>query len=348
MAQQTIRGVRKPPTKKYKIFSQLARLQPMTNRGILFALCTCLIWFLVNNWNRLTRNEDEGVLTGSRHRDRYSSLTNKHVVVLGDSQMHQTTKTMAKLLGGCQQIRRGSRCGEAQQYLNLPEPTSVHLPSDDEGPIHYGLQNIASGCRDCGCCDALLYICRDQGAETTLEFIAMEFPRDVSLQSSLYRTTQENILHYLSKLDPSHLVVNVGLHSTALREPSVVSFANHLEWFFKMGRKELPGTSMFWLDTFPVVSWVQPAKWRDVTSDEVVTAYNHAARRVSKRLNIDCLSQDHLLRFPYFREQNRDGVHYFNTSDPAIVDRYCHRPDCCDTGDMYNMVAFDVLNSLLG
>ena len=162
--------------------------------------------------------------------DRYLCLESKHVAILGDSQMNHVALRLSKLLGNCTRVKTGSRCGEGSGYLGLGNISSsdfVH-PGPSEGPVSYGLQNLGSQCRDCNICEAKLFECKDGLHSMKVEYIAVEFSRDVSLQSSLYRTTQENVGHYLSKQNVSHVIFNAGLHDTGLQDNSIKSYRENL------------------------------------------------------------------------------------------------------------------------
>lgn len=102
---------------------------------------------------------------------RYLCLTGKKVALLGDSQVFHVHDHLGQLLGGCETVKRGSRCGDADYMRLSPDalrelwavappvgsdgdegPGAVPgtpLPADDEGPAGYGLANLGHGCRDC-------------------------------------------------------------------------------------------------------------------------------------------------------------------------------------------------------
>jgi hypothetical protein len=164
-----------------------------------------------------------------------------------------------------------------------------------------------------------------------IEYIAVEFARDVSLQSSLYRTTQENVGHYLSKQNVSHVIFNTGLHDTALEDPSGKSYRKNLIWYSGVLRRFMPLASFLWVDTVAVVSARQPAIWRNVTTNELISDYNRIASRITDQFRYQRISPFGILQLPYFSKLNSDGVHYFKEGGvfydmlaSAILLQLCH------------------------
>ena len=260
--------------------------------------------------------------------DRYLCLEGRRVAILGDSQMNQVAIRLSKILGNCTRTRLGSRCGETRSYLGLSDiPSGEYThPGPSEGPVIHGLQNLGSGCRDCKGCDAKLFVCRDGIHHTTIEYIAVEFARDVSLQSSAYSTTQENVGLYLSKQNVSYVVYNTGLHDTALKDASSKSYERNLIWYSGVLKKFLPLATFLWVDTMPVVKTKQPDKWKGVTHNDIISGYNKVASRIAHDLGHQRISPFGILQLPYFSTMTADGVHYSK-----------------DGGVFYDMLAADIL-----
>ena len=141
-------------------------------------------------------------------------------VFLGDSQMYHLFLVIIRSLStfSCVSVRTGARCGNLGNYYRIQELQHAEYQKPNfsklEGPLVYGLSN--PGCSDCGGCDAALFTCQSKAGETiSLEYLPMEFIKDVELQSVLARTSQENIMHYLAQSDSvnnSIFVLNSGLH----------------------------------------------------------------------------------------------------------------------------------------
>lgn len=183
-------------------------------------------------------------------------------------------------------------------------------PGPSEGPVSYGLRMLGSQCRDCNICEAKLFECKDGLHSMKVEFIAVEFARDVSLQSSLYRTTQENVGHYLSQQNVSHVIFNTGLHDTGLQCNSIKSYRKNLMWYFGVLRKFMPLASFLWLDSVPVVKSKQPVIWRNVTANGRISEYNRIASRLVDQFGYQRISPFGILQLPYFSKLSNDGVHY--------------------------------------
>lgn len=166
---------------------------------------------------------------------RYLCLNNRRLTVLGDSEMMRVHLAMRQFLNCTNPfVRFGSRCDEDVAYLSLTRATTFVQPTESVGPVGYGLQNLGAGCRDCGGCNAALARCDGDHADvwSELEFIAVEFAKDVSIQTDRFPTTQENVAWYLKQLpspEENFVVVNTGLHDTALRDSRPEAYLKNLE-----------------------------------------------------------------------------------------------------------------------
>ena len=159
------------------------------------------------------------------------------LVFLGDSQMAMLFRVIHRSLSSfsCVQIKSGGRCGNLGDYYHIEELIHGDYQKPNvsrlEGPLAYGLAN--PGCSDCSGCDSLLYKCVSKDGDTIeLEYLAMEFIRDVELQSVLSRTSQENIMHYLAQSDSinkSVFVLNAGLHDLLILD--VLAGGGEITWF---------------------------------------------------------------------------------------------------------------------
>jgi hypothetical protein len=214
------------------------------------------------------------------------------------------------------------------------------LPADDEGPVAYGLHNLGHGCRDCQgvselkpCsaaqvltpsprspllyfqCDARLSVCRDKTgifstAQMEVEYLAVEFTRDVSLRSPDHATTQEAIAAYLADRKVDYVVFNTGLHDTALKDSSPASYARNLRAYVALLRRRLPGARLLWIATSAVRPDMQPDIYRNVTTNDKIHAYNAVAAAVMAAAGIPVVDPFPLSQLPSFQALNDDGVHY--------------------------------------
>jgi hypothetical protein len=140
------------------------------------------------------------------------------------------------------QFNETSRRNSCQNllYYGLPPPSKGWIPPDPskgEGPVSYGLENPY--CMDCKkCWNVLLEEAssssvlppppsvasgNDSGPSWEqrrgIEYLVVEYARDVSIQTSITNTTQETASYYLSLQRPDVCVVSVGLWDAAIVPP---------------------------------------------------------------------------------------------------------------------------------
>jgi hypothetical protein len=129
-------------------------------------------------------------------------------------------------------------------------PSNLHR---GEGPHSYGKQTPM--CTDCSGCNNRKFGTQatnkpvvgdkqqqqqQQQQQPYMEFLAVEFSRDVEAQSPAMSltTTQETVAFYLShKLDPpsSHVcVVNAGLHDMSLKGKTAPRYADHVRRYLQL------------------------------------------------------------------------------------------------------------------
>ena len=115
-----------------------------------------------------------------------------------------------ELLGGGKIIKMIDRVCNFANYYGIPATTKYHnisIPAD-AGPLAHGMRN--RGCPDCMSCKTYLQQC-PKSAE--IEYLQVDFAKDVEYQTEEYEFTQENVfLGYLKKMKvpPSY-----PLYSTA-------------------------------------------------------------------------------------------------------------------------------------
>jgi hypothetical protein len=100
-------------------------------------------------------------------------------------------------------------------YYRLPPPYDGWVPpkhSHAEGPIGYGLDHPY--CMDCRQCWNVK-IQSPQGPtqqERYIEYLVVEYSRDVSIPTRVSTTTQETAIYYLEQMKPSVCVASAGLN----------------------------------------------------------------------------------------------------------------------------------------
>jgi len=161
-------------------------------------------------------------------------------------------------------IRNGQRC-QLNDMFDLPPAKEWVRPKPDkfEGPTAYGLDN--PGCSDCSGCQSQFMHCEmDKPSSSTDNkygvcdrntlvyggYMAIEFARDVEIQTPRYSTTQENIASYLSvtwNKPGSPLVqdwglpicvINSGSHDAKIRRITVDAFKENVKWYLNTFRTQ--------------------------------------------------------------------------------------------------------------
>jgi hypothetical protein len=148
-------------------------------------------------------------------------------------------------------------------YYELPPPNHDWVPPDPskgEGPVQFGLENPY--CMDCKKCWNVLIESEsayppsssprptfppsstgiDAGTNATfkerhrtIEYLVVEYARDVSIQTLVTSTTQETAAYYLGLKRPDVCVVSVGLWDAAIHPPVPQSlFVTNVERYISL------------------------------------------------------------------------------------------------------------------
>jgi hypothetical protein len=161
-----------------------------------------------------------------------------------------------------------------------------------------------------------------------VEFIGVEFARDVEYPTALGDYTQESIIKgYLAHNISSStyaLVFNTALHDLAIPPPTnetssaLATYASNLDWMTSMLVEALgetqPRTRLVWISTARVVSRNQPVSWHAITNNERIAEFNSAAAGVMRRWRIPTLDVFPMSKIPQFEALALDGVHYGSPS----------------------------------
>jgi hypothetical protein len=182
------------------------------------------------------------------------------------------------------------------------------------GPTGYGREH--RGCQDCKGCNSFLYECPP--ARVTLEFVGLDFARDVEYPTRFGGTTQESIVrgHLAALAEPPYaFVFNSGLHDLSIRPPpgraEVDVYEANIRWLAALLNETLAarGTRLLWVATSAVRSDRQPTQWRNVTSSSRVERFNAAAARVMREFRIPVLDVYGVTTLPFIQALCRDGIH---------------------------------------
>lgn len=162
------------------------------------------------------------------------SLENTRWLFLGDSTMSRLSSAfgfLQKARGNkLEKNRAMGRCS-LMNYMDIPKATNwIHPVSGHEGPVVYGLEHHF-------CTDAKSSARTFSAAETgmEMEFLGVEFARDVEMPSLTTKTTQETVMLYLDKTTKRDVcVVNTGLHDEQIRDKTDSDHVSDVRWYLNM------------------------------------------------------------------------------------------------------------------
>lgn len=104
-------------------------------------------------------------------------------------------------------------------YYGLPPPKHGWIAPDvskGEGPIGHGRENPY--CMDCQKCWNVL-IDNPTTPDVFVEYLVVEYARDVSIPSLVTNTTQETAIYYMNSKPPAVCVVSAGILDAAIVPP---------------------------------------------------------------------------------------------------------------------------------
>ena len=119
--------------------------------------------------------------------DIYQKMIDRRILFLGDSTMGRLFQNMHRYGG---KVIKTKRCDWLENF-GLKKSKKWIVPPKDAGPVAYGLTDY--WCTDCSGCYSSFYT--DKGR--TNSYIAVEFAKDVEMQSEVGNTTQESLVFFL-------------------------------------------------------------------------------------------------------------------------------------------------------
>lgn len=155
-------------------------------------------------------------------------------------------------------------------YYGLSPPNYPWIPPNlslGEGPTGYGLEHPY--CADCQNCWNILVDASNGGKSSTIndlssnnapqrqlqqryiEYLVVEYARDVSLQSSITNTTQETVSYHLRLKTPQVCVVSVGLLDASIPNLPYDTFLRNVERYISLLQRAC--TNVIWLSIPAVV-----------------------------------------------------------------------------------------------
>lgn len=237
------------------------------------------------------------------------------LVFLGDSQMAKLYLKSRDSLEKCSDKKKMGRCGNMEyllgtKLLNWTAPNHSLL----EGPFVYGLSN--PGCTDMSSEGTQDVLCRgklgnrtnkqETGYEWELEYLGVEFARDVEVQTDRIRTTQEAAAHYMcnrSAPRPSAIVVNTGVHDVILlnhvleKQISVASNTTIDFWADIYENNVLQYLGMLVRSCKSPIIFVMTSLMRDHRgrSNLVIVEFNRRAARLAEDMGLYIVDQQQLM-----------------------------------------------------
>jgi hypothetical protein len=120
-------------------------------------------------------------------------------------------------------------------YYGLPPPKHGWIAPDPlkgEGPIGHGKENPY--CMDCKKCWNIL-MDNPTTPDKYVEYLVLEYARDVSIPTLVTNTTQETAIYYLSTKSPAVCIASAGLHDAAIDPPiSVDTYVQNVDKYLSL------------------------------------------------------------------------------------------------------------------
>jgi hypothetical protein len=173
---------------------------------------------------------------------------NRRWAFFGDSTMARLTKTgkLTNLLNtgasmtqcNCRR-RSANRCNVCETLGFVKAATWIPPNSTIEGPMLFGLEHPQ--CQDCSGCNPQLVECNALPCNSsTMSYFSIEFARDVEIQTTLTRTTQEAVSLYLEKQQslehPFTCVVSTGAHDMN-GTMTLETIIKNIDWYLGLLRR---------------------------------------------------------------------------------------------------------------
>jgi hypothetical protein len=160
-------------------------------------------------------------------------------------------------------ITRRNPCQNLLYYM-LPPPRHSWQPPNvslGEGPTGYGLEHPY--CADCrNCWNVLVEATFNDTSDTAVnnigqpqqgyvEYLVVEYARDVSVQTSITNTTQDTVSYHLRLKQPQVCVVSVGLFDATIANQSDDIFLKNVDRYLSLLQR--PCGSVVWLSIPAIV-----------------------------------------------------------------------------------------------
>ena len=168
-------------------------------------------------------------------------MNSRRILFLGDSTMG---RLFNKIPRRGKNIITTNRCNWLQNF-GIKKSTTWISPPKDAGPVKYGLEN--NWCTDCSGCKSRF----STGEGIANSYIAVEFAKDVEMQSEIGSTSQETLVNFLKTHHKYELcVVNSGIHDQAIKYLTTQHYVANVKHYLQLLSLVCPQT--VWIETtFP-------------------------------------------------------------------------------------------------
>lgn len=228
-----------------------------------------------------------------------------HALFVGDSTMINIARFVGAFLG-CSQAQESPRCNTTA-YYGLEHVNRRWPPGACEGPVYYGLTQ-RQACMDCSGCASIRFHCN---STDELEFIGIEFAKDLEVQTALYETTQENIFHsYLQHRQLDFIFINTGLHDLAVCS-TPDAFEQSLSFYMSVVAGRFPKSRLFWLSNTKLADGLTPGRFKNFTNADNAKLYNAISHRQSMVHGFKYVDLFRATSYPYFQRLHTDNIHLF-------------------------------------
>lgn len=238
-----------------------------------------------------------------------------NVLFLGDSTIFRASAHFAGSHKCFITNTKLSRCGD---YGIKNKALRRWPPLACEGPAAYGLKK--RGCRDCDGCNGIHFNCSGSSV-ASFEYIPLEFAVDLTLQTDMFETSQENLFRlYLANRSTDLIVTNTGFHDMEVcksgqeYEASLRKYLGEISLFAKAKSAHviyLPLTRLM------VSSLASDNPQRSVITNQRVQEFNEVAEALCTEFGItylDLHSLSSLVPDTFFSDVvhigQKNGVYY--------------------------------------
>jgi len=195
-------------------------------------------------------------------------IANKRVLFLGDSTMWRLFTHSSIHQCPAQKVMRSSRCRWIEDFGMTRLPVWTPPEAKMEGPVDYGKTHPF--CTDCsGCSSEFRTGVTNTDSCVQQNYIAVEFARDVEMQTTVGKTTQESLSYFLGKHEQHDIcIVNTGMHDMAIRNITDQTFVQNMGWYFNILKRNCQ--KIVWIELTDVATQTyfqttpRLKKWNDM------------------------------------------------------------------------------------